>query len=186
VRLAGRSSLSAEDVCFSAVVFGAGDWRTRTEERPLPHYWRWAIAWCSVRLRPPCIADSASAPRRAALRRRCGNRVVGIARHGRPIQYAYMREALALWDVWTSIAAEPVAFEAPSAGFALDWRALARLRSRGAGFATITLAAGISRPAIRPSMLGCARRPYRVTRATASAIRDAKARGGMSSPLAPP
>src|SRR6267143_600970 len=98
---------------------------------PCPHYWRWAIAWCSVRLRPPCIA------------------------------------------------AEPVAFEAPSAGFALDWRALARLRSRGAGFATITLAAGISStgdPALDARLP--LDEPYRVTRATASAICDAKARGG--------
>ena len=36
VRLAGRASLAAEDVSFSAVLFGAGDWRTRTEERALP------------------------------------------------------------------------------------------------------------------------------------------------------
>src|SRR5216117_2565175 len=37
VRLAGRSSLAAEDVhTFSAVVFGAGDFRARTEDRPMP------------------------------------------------------------------------------------------------------------------------------------------------------
>src|SRR2546428_13565451 len=37
VRLAGRPSLSSLDVqCFSAVVFGEGDFHTRTESRPLP------------------------------------------------------------------------------------------------------------------------------------------------------
>src|SRR5262245_48462486 len=36
VRLAGRSSLAREDLRFSALVFGGGDWRTRTEERPPP------------------------------------------------------------------------------------------------------------------------------------------------------
>src|SRR5437899_7807096 len=36
VRLAGRSSLTREDLRFSAVVFGEGDWRTRTEDRPPP------------------------------------------------------------------------------------------------------------------------------------------------------
>src|SRR5437870_4966809 len=37
VRLAGRRSLAVDDVSdFSAVVFGAGDFRTRTEERPPP------------------------------------------------------------------------------------------------------------------------------------------------------
>ena len=50
----------------------------------------------------------------------------------------------ALWDVWTRIAARPIAFEPPSAGFALDWRMLAAFRERGIGFATLTHAAGIS------------------------------------------
>ena len=45
----------------------------------------------------------------------------GIARHGRPIQYAYLSEPLAIWDTWTRIAGQPVAFEPPSAGFILDW-----------------------------------------------------------------
>src|SRR5262249_6138217 len=38
----------------------------------------------------------------------------------------------------------PAAFEAPSAGFALDWEALAAMRARGVAFATVTHAAGIS------------------------------------------
>ena len=42
------------------------------------------------------------------------------------------------------MAADPVAFEPPSAGFALDWQTLARWRGRGIGFATLTHAAGIS------------------------------------------
>jgi S-adenosylmethionine:tRNA ribosyltransferase-isomerase len=37
-----------------------------------------------------------------------------------------------------------VAFEPPSAGFLLDWSMVHRLRARGVGFATVTLAAGIS------------------------------------------
>src|SRR6266545_2029679 len=37
VRLAGRSSLSVDEIRrFTAVVFGAGDFRNRTEDRPLP------------------------------------------------------------------------------------------------------------------------------------------------------
>ena len=36
VRLAGRRSLSTDLSDFSAVVFGAGDFRTRTEDRALP------------------------------------------------------------------------------------------------------------------------------------------------------
>ena len=37
VRLAARSSLAADSILtFSAVIFGAGDFHTRTEDRPLP------------------------------------------------------------------------------------------------------------------------------------------------------
>ena len=68
----------------------------------------------------------------------------GVARHGRPIQYAHLSEPLAIWDTWTRIAGQPVAFEPPSAGFFLDWTAIRSLRSRGARFATLTHAAGIS------------------------------------------
>ena len=68
----------------------------------------------------------------------------GLARHGRPIQYAHVPAPLAIWDVWTPIAGPPVAFEPPSAGFVLDWRTLAAMRARGIQFASITHAAGIS------------------------------------------
>ena len=68
----------------------------------------------------------------------------GLARHGRPIQYSHVPPPLALWDTWTPIAGPPVAFEPPSAGFVLDWRALASMTARGVRFATITHAAGIS------------------------------------------
>jgi S-adenosylmethionine:tRNA ribosyltransferase-isomerase len=46
--------------------------------------------------------------------------------------------------MWTRIAGPPVAFEPPSAGFALDWHALAVMRERGVEFETLTHAAGIS------------------------------------------
>ncbi len=101
----------------------------------------------------------------------------GLARHGRPIQYAHVPEPLALWDVWTPIAGVPVAFEAPSASFALDWEMVRELRGRGIEFATITLAAGISSTG-DPEL---DRRlpldePYRVPAATARAIDRARAR----------
>jgi S-adenosylmethionine:tRNA ribosyltransferase-isomerase len=181
VRLAGRHSLAADDVRrFFAVVFGAGDYRTRTEDRPLP-----------PRLGP---GDRfALGPLRATVERLLGHpRLValrfdgtpdaiwaGLARHGRPIQYVHVPVPLALWDVWTVIAGPPVAFEPPSAGFALDWGVLAALRARGVAFATLTHAAGIS--STGDDELD--RRlpfdePYRIPPGTAVAIRRVRARGG--------
>ena len=105
--------------------------------------------------------------------------MTGLARHGRPIQYAHAPVPYALWDVWTKIAADPVAFEPPSAGFALDWRTLIAWRRRGVGFATLTHAAGLSSSG--DATLD-ARLPldelYHIPERTAVAIRHAKARGG--------
>ena len=180
VRLAGRSSLGREDVRFSAVVFGAGDWRVRTEDRALPP----PLAYGDRLALGPLVATVDAVlghPRLIGVRFDGPADAVwaGIARHGRPIQYAYLSTALALWDVWTPIAAAPVAFEPPSAGFTLDWSLLGAMRSRGIDFATLTLAAGISStgdPAL-DARLPLAE-PYRVPASTAAAIRRAKAKGG--------
>jgi len=146
VRLAGRLARDAGDLrrCI-AVVFGAGDFRIRTEDRPLPPA---LAAGDRLALGPlaAMIERGLDHPRLIALRFDGSATEVwtGLARHGRPIQYAHMPMPLKLWDVWTPIAGPPVAFEPPSAGFALDWRLLAVLRDRGIGFATLTHAAGIS------------------------------------------
>lgn len=146
VRLAGRRSLAVEDVRdFTAVVFGAGDHRTRTEDRPPPPALQ---AGDLLRLGPLCatVLHLQGHPRLVSLRFEGEVDAVwaGIARHGRPIQYAHVQAPLALWDVWTRVAALPAAFEPPSAGFVLDWAMLSALKARGVAFATLTHAAGIS------------------------------------------
>ena len=81
--------------------------------------------------------------------------------------------------MWTPIAGAPVAFEPPSAGFALDWRTLASLRERGVRFTTVTHAAGISStgdPAL--DVLLPFDEPYRIPRTAALAIRHTRSRGG--------
>ncbi|OLD15436.1 MAG: hypothetical protein AUJ01_12175 [Acidobacteria bacterium 13_1_40CM_3_65_5] len=103
----------------------------------------------------------------------------GLARHGRPIQYAHVPMPLALWDVWTPIASLPAAFEPPSAGFALDWRSIRAMCERGIAFVTITHAAGIS----STGDAELDRRlpfdePYRIPEATAAAIWRTRAAGG--------
>jgi S-adenosylmethionine:tRNA ribosyltransferase-isomerase len=165
---------------FSAIVFGAGDYRTRTEDRPAPPALaagdRLALGTLSA-----TIEILLGHPRLVSLRFRGSPDSIwaGLARHGRPIQYAHVPEPLALWDVWTAIAGLPVAFEPPSAGFVLDWSTIAEVRAHGAGFATLTHAAGIS----STGDVELDRRlpfdePYRIPESTAFAIESAKARGG--------
>src|SRR6478672_6685324 len=181
VRLAGRPSLRPEDMNhFTAVVFGAGDFHTRTEDR----------------LPPPNLATGDKiilGPLHATVEQLLGHtRLVllrfegttdhlwaGLAHHGRPIQYAHVATPLALWDVWTRIAGPPVAFEPPSAGFALDWHALSQMRERGIEFETITHAAGISSTGDEElDRLLPLDEPYRIPEVTAQAIQRTKERGG--------
>ncbi|MEO5672222.1 MAG: S-adenosylmethionine:tRNA ribosyltransferase-isomerase, partial [Ramlibacter sp.] len=103
----------------------------------------------------------------------------GIARHGKPIQYAHLPSPLALWDVWTRVAALPVAFEPPSAGFVLDWALLSALKARGVAFATLTHAAGISSTGDEALDARLPLdEPYDIPSATAQAVLAAKAGGG--------
>lgn len=181
VRLAGRDSLAAHDLRrWMAVIFGAGDFKMRTEDRP----------------QPPALAAGDQfvlGPLHATVERILGHPrllrllfggsskeiLEGLAHHGRPIQYSHVRLPLALWDVWTPIAGPPVAFESPSAGFALNWSTLSSLKERGVQFATITHASGISSTG-DPEL--DARLPfdesYFIPPSTASAIRDVQMHSG--------
>jgi S-adenosylmethionine:tRNA ribosyltransferase-isomerase len=181
IRLAGRRSLAVDDVRrFTAVVFGAGDHRSRTEDRPPPPELRAGdtLALGPLEATVLCLLGH---PRLVALQLAGTPDAIwdGIARHGRPIQYAHVEEPLALWDVWTRAAALPVAFEPPSAGFVLDWKLLATLGARGVGFATVTHAAGISStgdPALDAQLPFD--EPYAVPETTVQAIARTKRRGG--------
>src|SRR5262245_691504 len=166
---------------FIAIAFRMGDHRTRTEDRLLPP----AFSRGDRLLLGPLVADVEDVldhPRLMALRFQ-GDRgaiLAGLALHGRPIQYAHIAEPLALWDIWTRIAAVPLAFEPPSAGFALDWRTLAAWRQRGINFATLTHAAGISSTGDPTLDLRLPLdEPYCIPENTAEAIDEAKSTGGL-------
>jgi S-adenosylmethionine:tRNA ribosyltransferase-isomerase len=181
VRLAGVASLGPDALVRPiAVVFGAGDYRTVTEERPLPPrlFAGDQLLLGPLRARIRRVLDH---PRLVELQFDGSSDVVwnGIARHGRAIQYAYVPEPLAPWDTWTRIAARPVAFEPPSAGFILNWSILRRIRRTGARFATITHAAGISStgdPELDARLPFD--EPYEIPAATAQLIAATRAAGG--------
>lgn len=182
IRLAARRSLDPEDLVFDAVIFGEGDHHTRTEDRKEP-----------PRLEPgDRLAIDGTTLVAGVLARRGHRRFVRLsfgleprafwstlARVGRPVQYAHVPEPLKLWDVWTVLAGPPVAFEPPSAGFVLDWACLDRIRSRGARFATLTHAAGLSStgdPKLDARLP--LDEPYTIPTHTAHAILEARASGG--------
>ena len=178
VRLAGRASAEPDTVnLFVAIVFGNGDYRIRTEDRALPPT---LLEGDELTLGPlsAVVESLLDHPRLVVLRFQAAAATIweGIALHGRPIQYAHVGRALELWDVWTSIAGPPVAYEAPSAGYALDWHSLAAMRSKGVVFTTLTHAAGISSTgdAALDARLPFDE-PYFIPPATALAINSARA-----------
>jgi S-adenosylmethionine:tRNA ribosyltransferase-isomerase len=181
VRLAGRRSLRVRDVReFSAIVFGPGDFHMRTEDRPAPPHMmpgdRLALGPLSA-----AIKELLGHPRLVSLCFEGSPDEIwgGLARHGRPIQYAHIPAPLAPWDVWTPIAGPPVAFEPPSAGFTLDWQALAEMHAKAVDFATVTHAAGISSTGDPELDLRLPfDEPYRISDATVVAIRRTRADGG--------
>lgn len=132
---------------FQAVVFGGGDYRIPTEQRAPPeplhvgdvlHFADDLQARITdVDPEQPRLVRMAFGVTGAAL-------LQALYRVGRPIQYAYVPQPLALWDVQNRFATRAWAFELPSAGQALNGEQLTRLRERGVGVATVTHAAGIS------------------------------------------
>lgn len=181
IRLAGRRTLEPADVYgFTAVAFGDGDYRTETERRPAPPP---LTPGDGLRLGPlrATVTALLDHPRLMTLAFAGTPDDVwsGIARHGKPIQYAHVLAPLRLWDVWTRVAGLPVAFEPPSAGFVLDWAFLRSLRDRGVSFATLTHAAGIS--STGDAALD-ARLPldeaYRIPVGTVEAVRSTRDHGG--------
>jgi S-adenosylmethionine:tRNA ribosyltransferase-isomerase len=146
IRLAGRDSLDPDAIAdVIAVLFGEGDFHQRTEDRQPPP----AVApGDQLRFATLNARVVAHVGHERLIRIRFEGTAAeiwsGLARDGRPIQYSHLAEPLAIWDSWTPIAGAPVAFEPPSAGFALDWRLIHTLATRDIRFATLTHAAGIS------------------------------------------
>lgn len=179
IRLAGFVAVR-DPTRYIAVAFGGGDYQTPTESRPQPPTF---TSGDRLRLGPliAVVERLLDHPRLVQIKF-CGDALhvrAGIARHGRPIQYAHVSGDLALWDVWTNIAAEPFAFEAPSAGFALNWQTLSVWKRRGIRFETLTHAAGISStgdPKLDARLP--LDEPYIIPVPTAAAIAETRSKGG--------
>ncbi len=121
------------------VLLGAGDWRTRTEDRPAPPM---LCAGDRVAFGP--VSATVIAARGRMVELALSDPLGLVYARGVPVQYAHREAALPLWSVQTSYAARPWAAEMPSAGRPLTWDVLLGLRRAGIAIATLTHAAGLS------------------------------------------
>lgn len=132
---------------WPAVVFGAGDWRQRTEDRPAPAplgpgdtiELRHGLRAVVERVAP-------LSPRLLEIRFLESGALLWslLYRAGRPVQYSHLVGPLSLWHVQTPFSARPWAVEMPSAGRPLGLGLLAELKAKGIALAGITHAAGLS------------------------------------------
>ncbi len=132
---------------WRAILFGAGDWHTRTEDRaPPPRLRAGDSLLFPGGLRGRVASVSPVSPRLVELRFEAAAETVWttIHRHGLPVQYAHVARALAPWHVQTPFASRPWASEMPSAARPLAWELVLAIRGRGARFASVTHAAGLS------------------------------------------
>ncbi len=179
-----RLSGPARGLRLAGVLFGAGDWRTRTEHRPPPPrvapgervtVGPLAATVAAVRGR---LVELDADPGGADPEARRDALWQALYASAAPVQYAHRKDPLPLWSGQTSYAARPWAAEMPSAGRPLTWDVLLELRRRGVGVATLTHAAGLGSTgdAALDAQLPWPER-YEVPERTAAAIAAARAGG---------
>ncbi|MEO8796304.1 MAG: S-adenosylmethionine:tRNA ribosyltransferase-isomerase [Polyangiaceae bacterium] len=129
-----------------AILFGAGDWHTKTEEREPPPKLGAGDVLSFDGLAATVVRVDEQSPRLVELFfDRDGEALWKALFHaGRPVQYSYLDRELALWDVQTPFASRPFAVEMPSAGRPLAWSVIRALEAKGVGIARLSHAAGLS------------------------------------------
>lgn len=175
---------AGEGGTFSALLFGAGDWRSRTEDRPAPPALAVGdalLVGAGDDLSAEVVGVSPVSTRIVDIRFNRGGAELWSAlyRLGKPVQYSYLRGSLELWHTQTRYAARPWCVEAPSAGRPLTWGLLLEIARRGVEVASLTHAAGLSStgdPAL-DALLPLPER-YEIPAATVAAIRRTKAASG--------
>lgn len=128
------------------VLFGAGDYRDRTEDRAAPPRVHVGDSlWLGDR-RADVVEVSSLSPRLLTVAWHGSLDRVWDALYaqGHPVQYSYISERLPLWSVQTVFAARPWAAEMPSAARPLSWALLLDLRRKGVEVVSLTHAAGLS------------------------------------------
>lgn len=186
LRLASALDPTDHRVRFTAALLGAGDYQTRTEDRPLPPpVSPGDILTVGPALVARVLSLSPISPRLLDIELTSPGHpdpslvLAALYTHGKPIQYAHVPDPLALWDVQNAWAGRPWAVEMPSAGRALRIETVVAMRERGIEVAFITHAAGLSATgdAAIDASLPLPER-FEVGDEAARAVARTKARGG--------
>ncbi|HEV8245655.1 MAG TPA: S-adenosylmethionine:tRNA ribosyltransferase-isomerase [Polyangiaceae bacterium] len=179
LRLLGRLT---DDTRWRAVVFGGGDWRSPTEQRPEPLP---LAAGARLNFTPELSASvehiDRDDPRLIEIRfdRSGAEFWAALYRLGKPVQYAYLAAPLELWHVQSHFASRPWAVELASAGRPLSFGLLFELRRRGIEIGSVTHAAGLSSTGSErlDRRLPMAER-YAIPEGTCELVRATRQRGG--------
>ncbi|MFT3712599.1 MAG: S-adenosylmethionine:tRNA ribosyltransferase-isomerase [Archangium sp.] len=132
---------------FRAVLFGAGDFHTRTEDRPAPPKLSVGTRLqLSPRLQAMISAVDHHSPRLLDLTFALTDEQLWRAVYaiGKPIQYAHQPNQLPLWSVQNVFSERPWAAETPSAAHHLNFQRLSALETHGIKLAKLTHATGLS------------------------------------------
>ncbi|WP_141735121.1 S-adenosylmethionine:tRNA ribosyltransferase-isomerase [Oligoflexus tunisiensis] len=179
IRLASFQGPLAEGLRdWAAFSFGAGDWRMATEERgpppPLQKEDR-------IIFGPDLAAEilSVTEGRLLHIRFQGPHLEQSLYHYGQPIQYSYLKQALAIWDQQTLFAGPPISTEPPSAAFPFSWDLVLQLKKRGIHLATVLHGAGLSSTGSeRLDELLPLPESYEVPWETLRKVQETKARGG--------
>ena len=181
-RLEVRLSGQLDERIWRTVTFGAGDWRTPTEDRPSPPRLKEGeeITFAGD-FRARVLRENNLSPRLIDLEFGVSGEEFwrDIYVHGRPVQYSYLNDGLDLWSVQNVYSGRPWAVEMPSAGHAFTWRNLLWLAEKGIRIVPLTHAAGLSSTGdIDIDRALPLDERFDIPAATMQAITRTKARGG--------
>ena len=142
-----RLTTQLDERVWQAAVFGAGDWRTPTEDRPSPpRFEKGEEISIAPDFRARVRGEDQLSGRLLDLEFNLSGEELwrSLYRHGKPVQYSYLNDELKLWSVQNVYSSRPWAVEMPSAGHALNWRLLLKLIRKGVQIVPLTHGAGLS------------------------------------------
>jgi len=171
-----------DDRTWLALSLGRGDFHVATEQRGAPPVLEVGTELAfghGLTARVRAVDSASSRLLYLEFQARGSELWQALYRTAAPIQYAYVRAPLQLWDVQNAYGSRPWAVEMPSAGRPLSFETLFRAAARGVHLAHVTHAAGLSSTgdAALDARLPVAER-YELSEENAARLASTRARGG--------